>query len=91
MRCVSTERRVAITLWVLATSSQYCTVAHLFGVAQCTVCNIVKDTCIAIVQKLIPVYIKFPVGDGLEEVVRGFKEKWVFRNVLDLFMVVMYQ
>ena len=51
MRCVSTERRVAITLWVLATPSEYRSVAHLFGVARCTVCKIVRDTCIAIVKK----------------------------------------
>ena len=29
-RCVSTERRVTITLWVLATPSEYRSVAHLF-------------------------------------------------------------
>jgi len=75
-RCVSTERRVAITLWVLATPSEYRSVAHLFGVAWCTVCQIVRKTCIAIVHKLTPVYINFPSGDGLKEVVKGFKDKW---------------
>ena len=77
---MSTECRVAITLWVLhvATPSEYRSVAHLFGVARCTVCQIhvVRNTCIAIVQKLTPVYINFPTGDTLNEVVRGFKNKW---------------
>ena len=74
-RSVSTERRVAITLWVLATPAEYRSVAHLFGLAHCTVCQIVNETCRAIVQKLLRVYVRFPTGDGLKDVVRGFKEK----------------
>ena len=74
-RSVSTERRVAITLWVLATPAEYRSVAHLFGLARCTVCQIVNETCRAIVQKLLRVYVRFPTGDGLKDVVRGFKEK----------------
>ena len=38
-KAISVKRRVAITLWVLATTVEYCTVGHLFGVAQCTVCS----------------------------------------------------
>ena len=33
-QCVSLEHRIAITLWVLATTFQYRTVRHLFGVAK---------------------------------------------------------
>ena len=75
-KSISTERRLAINLWVLATPGEYCTVAHLFGIARLTVCKITNETCRAIVQKLLPVYIRFPTGDGLKEVVRGFKDKW---------------
>ena len=53
-RPVSVPRRVAITLWVLATPSEYCTIAYLFGIARCTVCVVVKEICEAIVQKLVP-------------------------------------
>ena len=52
-RPASVPRRVAITLWVLATPSEYRTIAHLFGIARCTVCVIVKETCEAITQKLV--------------------------------------
>lgn len=75
-RAVSTERRVAITLWVLATPGEYRSVGHLFGQARCTVCKIVNETCRAIVQKLLPLYVRFPLGDGLRDVVRGFEEKF---------------
>ena len=57
-RSVSTERRVAITLWVLATPAEYRSVAHLFGLARCTVCQIMNETCRAIVQKLLRVYVR---------------------------------
>ena len=35
---ITTERRVAITLWVLTTTGEYRSVAHLFGVARCLLC-----------------------------------------------------
>jgi len=63
-----------------ATTAEYHTVAHLFGVARCTVCLIFHEACNAIVSKLMPVYILFPTGDELKEVVKGFKEKWDFQQ-----------
>ena len=50
--------------------------AHLFGIARNTVSILVQDTCAAIVEKLLPLYIQFPSGDALKEVSDGFKEKW---------------
>ena len=44
-RAISVQHRVAITLWVLATTSEYQTIAQLFGV-----CCIVKETWAAIVR-----------------------------------------
>ena len=75
-RSICVEHRVAITLWCLATCGEYRTIAHLFGVARCTVCVIVHDTCKAIVDVLLKTYIKFPQGDELSRVVEGFKSKW---------------
>ena len=75
---IDVERRVAIILWCLATPCEYRTVAHLFGVARCTVCKIVQDTCHAIVQNLMEVYIKFPTGEELKRAVARFEEKWGF-------------
>ena len=75
-KSVSTEHRVAITLWVLATPPEYRSVAHLFGLARCTVCKIVNETCRAIIQKFLLLYVCFPTGSGLVDVVSGFKEKF---------------
>ena len=74
--CISLKRRVAITLWVLATTVDYRTVGHLFGVARNTVSIIVHETCVAIVDKLLPIYIQFPAGNELKKVIDGFKDMW---------------
>ena len=73
---ISVEHRVAITPWCLATCAEYRTIGHLFGVARCTVCVIVHDTCAAIVNVLQSQYIQFPVGDKLTAVIDGFKATW---------------
>ena len=73
---ISVEHRLAITLWCLSTCAEYRTIGHLFGVARCTVCVIVHDTCAAIVTVLLDQYIKFPNGEDLEKTVKGFEEKW---------------
>ena len=69
---------MTIALWVLATTSEYRTVAHLFGVARCTVCAVVHETCEAFVAKLMGLYISFPIGEQLSVVVQGFMDKWEF-------------
>ena len=68
--------RVAITLWCLATTCEYRTIAHLFGIGRSTLCGIVHETCDAIVSLLIGTYIVFPTGECLRRVVDGFENKW---------------
>ena len=71
-RSISVERRVAITIWCLATPAEYRTVAHLFGVARrSTVCEIVHTTCTAIAERLLSTYISW-----LDNVVDNFMTKW---------------
>ena len=72
-RAVSTEKRVAITLWFLATGADYRTIGHLFGVSKSTVCVVTKEVCVVIVERLLPDYIKMPTGTALKVVVEGFK------------------
>ena len=74
-KCVSVKQRVTITVWFLATTTEYHTIAHLFGIAKCTVCEIVHETTGAIVNKLLHKYIKFPNGEQLQHLVDGFMKK----------------
>ena len=73
---ISVEKRVAITLWCLATPTEYRTIAHLFGVSRSSICNVVHNTCRAIVEKLGKQYISFPQGERLRGIVDGLKMKW---------------
>ena len=73
---ISVERCVAITLWIVATPSEYHTVSHLFGLARCTVCVIVHETCRAIIRTLQSVYISFPTGESQKTVIEGFRSRW---------------
>lgn len=77
-KAVSVEKRVAITLWRLATNGDYRSIGHLFGVSKRSVCIIVKEVCSAIVETLLHLYVRIPSGDEVEEVVNGFETKWGF-------------
>ena len=46
-KAISLEKRVAICIRVLATPTEYWTIAHLFGVARSSVYQIVHETCVA--------------------------------------------
>ena len=71
--CISVQKGVAITtLWCLATPAEYQTVWHLLGVSRSSVCEIVHETCSAIVSVLLKPYIKFPTGDNIDYVVKEF-------------------
>ena len=76
-KAVPTDKRVALTLWFLATGADFRTIAHLFGVSKSTVSVVVRDVSSAILQ-LLPRYIRFPTGDALKEVVAGFKTEYGF-------------
>ena len=72
-KAVSTEKRVAITLWFLSTGAHYRTIGHLFGVSKSMVCVVTKEVCAAIVEHLLPEYIKIPTGAALDENVKHFR------------------
>ena len=62
-----------VTLWCLDTSCEYRTLSHLFGVGRSTICEIVQETCEAIVNVLMGIYITFPCGDSYKSVISGFE------------------
>ena len=72
MRKAISTKPVAIT-WILSTGSDYRRIGHLFGVSKSTVCIVTKEVCAAIVECLLPKYIKIPTGAALRENVETFK------------------
>ncbi|RXN10650.1 nuclease HARBI1 [Labeo rohita] len=75
---IDPERRVAITLWRLATNAENRTIAQLFGVGISTVCTVVHQVCAAIVEVLAKDLIHIPKGNAALEVIRGFETRWGF-------------
>ena len=59
-KAITVRHRVAITLYWLADTAHYRTIANLFGVGKSTVCGIVKQLCEVIVRILLSRYIYVP-------------------------------
>ena len=79
---IPVDQSVGITLWYLATCVEYRSIGHLFGVVESTVCTIVKEVCHAISSHLSKIFIKFPIGNSLQEVVDGYRTKFGFPNCI---------
>ena len=75
---VSVQVRVAVTVWRLATNTEYRTIAALFGLDRSTVCEIVLETCQMIALHLLPRYIAVPQNQRLQDIVDGFDRRWGF-------------
>ena len=88
-QAICVEHRIAITLWCLATCSEYRTIGYMFGVACSTVCMIVHDACKAIVHVFVDVSIKFPQGSELCNIV-GSRQNGVWFSVLGQLMEAMF-
>ena len=74
---VQPRRRLALTLYFLASTAEYRTVANLFGVSRSFLCNCVKEVCCAIIQSF-PTVINFPKGDDLLNVLGCYEQRWGF-------------
>ncbi|XP_037948389.1 putative nuclease HARBI1 [Teleopsis dalmanni] len=68
------EKRIAIALYVLGSSTEYRKVGALFGVSKPTVCLILNEFCKGVWQALAPEYLpdNFLNQEKLEECVKGF-------------------
>ena len=73
---ISVKKQVAITLWCLATPMEYRSTGHLFGVACCTGCIVVHETCAVIIDIPLKSHINFPRGNLVDETVEGFQKTW---------------
>ena len=76
-KAILVDKRVAITLWRLASNADYRTIGHLFGVSKGSVC-VIGEVSKAITATLSPRYIRIPSGNNLKEVINGFEHKWGF-------------
>ena len=76
-KAVTPNRRLAITLYYLASTAEYRTIGNLFGVSVAFVCTCIKEVYEAIRNKMASA-ILFPRGENLLNVIRGYNEEWGF-------------
>ncbi|XP_033250568.1 uncharacterized protein LOC117189539 isoform X1 [Drosophila miranda] len=69
------EKRIAIALYTLGSSSEYRTVGRLFGVAPNSVCNILHEFCRALIDEFSKEYMSpnYLTSDKIDECVKGFE------------------
>ena len=77
-KAVPTFQRVALTIYFMASTAEYRSVANLFGVSRSFVSLCVKEVCQAIVKRLKSRYITISKGDDLKQVMATYKENWSF-------------
>src|SRR5262249_14381516 len=83
-KSIPVEVRVAISLSALGSVAEYRLIGKPFGVQRCTVCVILHEFCNALLSSnLRKRLLRFPKGDQLTEVVRGFEEEWGFPGAID--------
>ena len=75
---ISVEKRVAVTLWKLATNVEYRTLSALFGIGRSTVCVTVIETYNAIAKHLFSHYVYLLAGERLRDIVTNFETCWGF-------------
>ncbi|XP_070068180.1 putative nuclease HARBI1 [Drosophila takahashii] len=69
------EKRIAIALYTLGSSSEYRSVGRLFGVAQNTVCKILHEFCGALILELGSEFMSpdYLTPEKVDECVKGFE------------------
>ena len=72
------DHRVAIAVYWMASSSEYRTIANLFGVGKSTVHKCIHDVCTAMAENILDKCVKFPADDDLQQVIDGFDNTWGF-------------
>ncbi len=75
-RAIPVGKRVAITIWRLARNSDLVATSKQFSVGKSTVLLIFRETCEAIVDILLPQYIRRPSGTRLHAIINGFRRKY---------------
>ena len=82
-KAIEVRHRVAITLYWLADTARYRTIANLFGVGKSTVCTIVKQVCEVLVGILLSRYIYFPQNrQEVQDEIDGFRDRAGFPQVV---------
>ena len=67
-------------MYWIASSSEYHTIANLFGVGKSTVHKYIHDVCTTMAENILDTYVKFPADDDLQYVIDRFDNTWGLPN-----------
>lgn len=79
---VSVEKKVALTLYFLATGNDYRCVENLFGVHKSTVCKYVHEVVRLIKRILLPEQITMPERNECEVISQHFEQRYGIIRVI---------
>lgn len=71
---VELEKQVLITLWILANTCCFRDISDRFNVTKSSIYRIFRRICSAIVSNLVNRFIRFPTGNGIQQVCEGFQK-----------------
>ena len=81
---ISLERRVAVALYNLKDQGSMQITSHTFGIARCTVGQVIQEMCGILTKDLGPEFIKFPIEkDEVLESVSQFQQRFGFPQVIE--------
>lgn len=74
-KCIPLDKRVAIALYTLKSSSEYASISHMFGVSKASVCLILKSFCHEVWNVMCREFLpsNFLNEVKIKECVNGFK------------------
>lgn len=75
-KAIPLEKRIAVAVYALGSSSEYRTIANLFGIGKSTTCCILLEFCQAVWDTLQPKFLNFfpLVKDTVEDCISGFQK-----------------
>ena len=81
---ISLEKRVAIALYYLKDQGSMQITSNTFGIARCTVGQVIQEMCGILTKDLGPEFIKFPIEkDEVLESVSQFQQRFDFPQVIE--------
>ena len=70
---VKVDKQLFITLWYLGNPECNRSISDTFDVTKSTVYRVTRRVCKAIVTNLVPLFIKWPAGERVQEIIESFE------------------
>ena len=72
------RKRLAMTLWRLATGCEYRSIQEIFGVGRSTACDVFHECVRTMTRILTPMFLRLPTQNEFKDISQVFRDKWNF-------------